>query len=123
MGFRPRNTVMLKTFQNFLKLTNTVMLKKIKKIHNSSIYGQAGGRFLKILDLCCITVFRGFQGCEQLIFLSITVFCEGMATASMLPKCLAGLRRGHRLFDLARCLSYQNERCSSIAQNLVACPR
>ena len=47
--FRPRNTVMLKKFQNFQTWNsrNTVMLKKFQ---NSGIYGQAGGRFLKILE-------------------------------------------------------------------------
>ena len=50
--FRPRNTVMLKKFQNFQTWNsrNTVMLKKFIKFQNSGIYGQAGGRFLKILE-------------------------------------------------------------------------
>ena len=50
--FRPRNTVMLKKFQNFKTWNsrNTVMLKKFQKFQNSGIYGQAGGRFLKILE-------------------------------------------------------------------------
>ena len=50
--FRPRNTVMLKKFQNFQTWNsrNTVMLKKIQKFPNSGIYGQAVGRFLKILE-------------------------------------------------------------------------
>ena len=50
--FKPRNTVMLKKFQNFQTWNsrNTVMLKKFQKFQNSGIYGQAGGRFLKILE-------------------------------------------------------------------------
>ena len=56
------------------------MLKKFKKIQNSGICGQAGGRFTKIFEFLSITVFREFQGCAKLIFFSITVFCEVQAT-------------------------------------------
>ena len=52
------------------------MLKKFQKFQNSGICGQAGGRFLNILEFLSITVFREFQGLEKLLFLSITVFCE-----------------------------------------------
>ena len=41
-----------KKFQNFQTWNsrNTVMLKNFQKFQNSGIYGQAGGRFLKILQ-------------------------------------------------------------------------
>ena len=52
----------------------------LKKFQNSGIYGQAGGRFLKILEFLSITVFRGFQGLEN------AVFCEVQATKHCLLK-------------------------------------
>ena len=50
--FAVPDTVMLKTFQNYQPWNsrNTVMLKNFQKFQNSGIYGQAEGRFPKILE-------------------------------------------------------------------------
>ena len=94
MRFKPRNTAMLKfceavkcwfflALQCFVRFRprNTVMLKKFQKIQNSGIYGQAGGRFLKILEFFehySVSCVSGLGKVD--FFLSITVFCEVQAT-------------------------------------------
>ena len=88
-GLNSQNTVMLKnqTFRSLkahknlrvaafrgLELTKHCNAQKFPKLQKSDIYGQADGRFLKILEFLSTTVFREFQGWQKLMFLSITVF-------------------------------------------------